>query len=373
MKKLSFSLLILLLTANVTSAQHDHGHNLKISFPDIPGYVTLASDFHTHSVFSDGSVWPDIRVQEALREGLDIIAFTEHLEYQPHKEDIPHPDRNRAYEIALEEAENSGLLIVNGSEITRDMPPGHSNAVFLQDANKLLVDDARTAFEEANKQDAFVFWNHPNWTAQRKDGIARLDEMHLELIEAGLLHGIEVVNLETYSEEALQIALDHNLTIMGTSDIHGLTDWQYDIPHGGHRSITLVFAKERNKNSAKEALKNGRTVVWYNDTFIGLEEYLLPLLSASIKIKSARYQGDSSVLEVEIQNITHSEFILNNQSDYTFHDESGVVVLEPLETRQLLIKTKGVKSSLQIPFEVMNAITAPSTHPLMNLNIEVQD
>jgi hypothetical protein len=38
-----------------------------------------------------------IRVEEALRDGLDGIAITEHLEWQPHLKDIPHPDRNRAY------------------------------------------------------------------------------------------------------------------------------------------------------------------------------------------------------------------------------------------------------------------------------------
>ncbi len=39
----------------------------KINFPDIPGYKTLLCDFHQHTVFSDGSVWPNIRVQEALK------------------------------------------------------------------------------------------------------------------------------------------------------------------------------------------------------------------------------------------------------------------------------------------------------------------
>ena len=70
--------------------------NRKIEFPDIPGYQTLKCDFHIHSVFSDGSVWPDIRVQEALRDGLDAISLTERLEYPPHGEDLPHPDRNRS-------------------------------------------------------------------------------------------------------------------------------------------------------------------------------------------------------------------------------------------------------------------------------------
>ena len=30
------------------------------------------------------------------------------------------------------------LIIINGQEITRSMPPGHINAIFLDDANKLL-------------------------------------------------------------------------------------------------------------------------------------------------------------------------------------------------------------------------------------------
>ena len=49
-----------------------------IEFPDIPGYVTLKCDLHMHTVLSDGSVWADIRVQEALRDGLDAISITDH-------------------------------------------------------------------------------------------------------------------------------------------------------------------------------------------------------------------------------------------------------------------------------------------------------
>jgi hypothetical protein len=50
------------------------------------------------------------------------------------------------------------------------------------------------------------------------------------------------VNNTTYSDDALWIALEHDLMIMVTSDIHALVDWQYDVPRGGHRPVTLVFA-----------------------------------------------------------------------------------------------------------------------------------
>jgi hypothetical protein len=76
----------------------------QIQFPDTADYQTLVVDLHTHSVFSDGHVWPTVRVSEALRDGLDGLAITEHLEFQPHLSDIPHPDRNRAYEEALRAA-----------------------------------------------------------------------------------------------------------------------------------------------------------------------------------------------------------------------------------------------------------------------------
>tara|TARA_B100001769_G_scaffold253099_1_gene227954 strand:- start:275 stop:496 length:222 start_codon:yes stop_codon:yes gene_type:complete len=37
---------------------------------------------------------------EAHKDGLDVIAITEHLEYQSWIDDIPHPDKNRSYELA---------------------------------------------------------------------------------------------------------------------------------------------------------------------------------------------------------------------------------------------------------------------------------
>ena len=165
-----------------------------IEFPDTDNHLTLVVDLHTHSVFSDGHVWPVIRVEEALRDGLDGIAITEHLEWQPHLKDIPHPDRNRAYEEAKKAANNRDIIVISGGEITRRMPAGHMNAVFLTDANSLLdmtkalsqerdTDKfyrksrkwpAQNAVQAANDQGAFVFWNHPSWSSQKPDGIARL-------------------------------------------------------------------------------------------------------------------------------------------------------------------------------------------------------
>ena len=95
-----------LLLVAFTTAQAKH----KINIPDILGYKTLKCDFHMHTVFSDGTVWPTVRVDEAEREGLDAIAITDHVEYQPKKKDIP-TNHNRPYEIALGRAKEKNILI----------------------------------------------------------------------------------------------------------------------------------------------------------------------------------------------------------------------------------------------------------------------
>ena len=361
---------LVFLACQIFAQQHSHVHDRAIHFPNVPGYQTLVCDFHMHTVFSDGSVWPDIRVQEAVRDGLDAISLTEHLEYQPHKDDIPHPDRNRAYQLAEKYAQPYNLLVVPGSEITRDMPPGHSNAIFITDANKLLQDDPIEVFREAKRQGAFTFWNHPNWVAQRKDGVATLTDMHRQLIAEGLLYGIEVVNDVTYSDEALQIALDNNLTIMGTSDIHELVDWGFNVAEGGHRPVTLVFAKQKTAESIKEALFGRRTVAWHNNTLIGRSEYLLPLIQASISVQSADYQGSSAVVTVVLKNDSDAGFILANQSSYTLHDDAGIVMLHPNTTTKIEVKTLEQLPEFELKFEVLNAVTAPGAHPEITLKVE---
>ena len=341
--------------------------NRSIDFPDIPGYLCLSGDLHMHSVLSDGYVWPNIRVQEAIKDGLDVIALTDHLEYQPHASDIPHPDRNRGFEITSKAAEGSKLTVINGVEITRSMPPGHCNAIFIEDANKLNLEDVMEVFREAKNQNAFVFWNHPHWTAQQPDGIATLDEMHLELISEGLLHGIEIFNESTYSDEALQIALDHNLTILGNSDIHGLIDWQFDVAEGGHRPTTLIFATDRSQEAIKEALFQRRTAVWFDNTLVGAAEFLTPLVQESLKVDRV----DKALVErVDIYNKSDASYILENRSEYKLHNQADVFTVPAHSRTRIKIKTVKELDSYLLRFGVLNAITAPGEHLEINLEIK---
>jgi hypothetical protein len=385
------------------------GQDRSIEFPDTENYLTITSDLHTHSVFSDGHVWPNIRVAEAMKDKLDAIAITEHLEYQPHIRYIPNKNRNIAFLEAKKAAEETDLIVIAGSEITREMPPGHLNAVFIKDANTLfnidesLLPEARRrmseavniedlsdeelevadqyalgnlyspfeALEEAKRQGAFIFWNHPMWGSQANDGVSRLTEMHKQMIAKDLIHGIEVVNTEEYSEEALQIALDNNLAIIGTSDVHELIEWDYDSSKNEHRPVTLILSEKRNQNSIKEALLDRRTIVFYKNKLIGKEENLVPLLDSILGFKSQGYRGDTSILRVEISNNSSSDMTLKNLSAYNFSRSDDYIFIPKNETKTIMVKTLEVIKAIKLKFEVLNAITAPKKHAVVEATIEI--
>ena len=341
-------------------------------FPDVGDYVTLVADLHMHTVFSDGSVWPNIRVEEAHLDGLDAIAVTDHLEYLPHRHDIPFPDRNRPHEIAEQANGRRDLLVINGSEVTRRMPLGHVNAIFIQDANSLVQPDSVEALREANRQGAFVFWNHPNWLVQNSTGIAELNPVHQMLISEDALHGIEIANEHTFSDEAFGIALENNLAVLATSDIHGLVDWQFDIPGGGHRPVTLVLAAEHSEAALKEALLARRTVAHFKKTLAGPENVLLPLLTAAIELNEAQYSFSTTVLNVTLTNSTSVPFTLRNVSDYTLHGHTNLITLPAGSTITLQYKTAERLDRVALDFEVLNAFTAPGVQARMTINVTLE-
>ena len=344
---------IIFLCAHIIAQDVDR----KIEFPDVDGFFTLKCDFHIHSVFSDGHVWPTIRVEEAIKDGLDAISLTEHIEYQPWSDDIPHPDRNRSYEIAKEAAKPFDLLIIHGTEITRDLPPGHANAIFVQDVNAMIVDDALEAYREANRQGAFVFWNHPNWIRQEEDGIPQFSNLHQQLLEENLLHGIEVVNDVTFSEEALEMALESGITVMGTSDIHGLIDWQFNLENGGHRPICLVLAKEKTESAIKEALFAGRTITWFDNLLAGRLENLNLLLNSCLSAESMGMIGPTSVLEIDITNRSDARFLLENETEYDFHNSAEIIEIHPHSKKRIQVLTDKVESEkILLKFKVLNAV-----------------
>lgn len=229
----------------------------KINLPNIPGYLTLKCDFHMHTVYSDGHVWPSFRVSEAARAGLDAISMTEHIDAERHADEIVR-NREHAYQIGVDWAKQKkyDVLLIKGAEISPRVPPYHNNALFLQDIDKLPYpymketkntfvmkdnikkEDLMAPFLEAQRQGAFTVYNHPNyswWDGTHKDVFT---PFHQELIDKGIMKGVEVVNGQTYNIFAHQIAEKYNLTMVAGSDAHEAINTS-----GAHRPMTLVFAK----------------------------------------------------------------------------------------------------------------------------------
>jgi len=383
MRKLLASVLVLALLAPAPAMAHDGpaiAASRKISFPKLQdGRSVLAVDLHTHSVFSDGMVWPDVRVEEAKRDGLFAMAVSEHLEYQPKIADIPHPDRNRSYQLASKAAEvkpdatddnKNTLVVINGSEITKvTMPAGHINAVFITDANALKTGDALAQLTAANAQGAFTFWNHPYWHAQTPDGVARMTTVHADFIKRGLLHGIEVANGLDMSDEAFKLALDNNLTILGTSDIHGLIDWEFDLAGGGHRTATLVLTQAETPDGLKAALKAGHTVAIFNDNLIGRKKNVEAVVSSTLKMEVDQPLPRTTVVPVRIINDSPVDYMLENTGPEGAYDEAHVFTVKAGSSFTLLIKNVPDVSKLSLTFKALNTYIAPREH----LTVQLRD
>ncbi len=334
----------------------------EIYIPNIGNYFALKGDFHIHTIFSDGTVWPTNRIEEAWREGLDVIAITDHLEYQPHKAYVD-TNTNNAFIIAKDLANSLGIKLIPGAEITRGMPPGHLNAIFITDTEHIKKENVSDAINEAYKQGAFIFWNHPAWKTQ-VPGDPYISDMMADMIKKGIVKGIEVVNEDEYSAYAHQWCLEKELTMMGNSDVHSpmydfLQEFQTD-----HRPMTILFAKDSSLASIKEALLNKRTIIWHRNNIIGRESILKPLFEYSVRVtKSGHY--DKKYMWLEVENKSSFTFILKSDAIDTYNSFQCNIIY-PLAKTRILIKKDMIKGHY-LDISVSNMLVAPGQGLLTKL------
>ncbi|MDR2918588.1 MAG: PHP domain-containing protein [Tannerella sp.] len=273
-----------------------------IRIPDIEGYKTLKCDFHVHTVFSDGKVWPDVRVDEAWQQGYDAIAITDHIEYRPHKDQVI-GDLNESYKIAKKRADQIGFILIKGTEITRSKPLGHLNALFLTDANPLDVEDPLEAINIARKQGAVILWNHPGWP----DDKSTVYDVHEKLIAEKKIDMVEVHNHMEYYPLTFDWMEKYGLAPSANSDTHDVIANEYGMEKMG-RPITLVFAKEHSENAIKEALMAGRTAALFNDCIVAKKEWAEKIVWSSVQYRIISTDATSAV--VEIENLSDIPFVI---------------------------------------------------------------
>ncbi len=300
----------------------------RLTFPKAGEYKVLKCEFHIHTLFSDGKVWPDQRVIEAYNDDLDAIALTEHLEYRPHNNYLKEKDHNKSYEFAKPIADELNVTLIKGTEITRMVPPGHLNAIFITDANEIFNPTNNPhpgdsigfdkAVEIACSQGGFVFFNHPYY--RQREGNIMIPVKVDSLMKVGLVKGIEIVNEDRYIPESFKWALEKNLTVIGTSDAHSSIDAFNREFNIDYRPITLVLAKERTPESIKEALFDRRTVVLWQNKLLGRKDHVESIYNSMVKIKG--YEIKNNRLKLNLENNGPIPFVIEIINDnQSYHSQ----------------------------------------------------
>jgi 3',5'-nucleoside bisphosphate phosphatase len=366
-------LLLIVFAAPAMRAQALARRSLPV--PDLPGFRTLKGDFHLHTVFSDGNVWPTVHVQDAWRDGLDVVALTEHAEYQPHANDV-NIDLTRSYAIAKPLADQLGMLLVPGIEITKPdpwkaplvLPDGsaHFNALFVTDANALRTPDLLDALRRAKAQGAFILWDHPRFRVTRAQWFPQI----ARAFDEGLFQGMELVNGPDFYDEAFPWIAERRLTIIANSDAHD------PVPAGTRRPITLLFARTADLDGVRDALVERRTAAWLGDDVWGAEEHLRGLWSGAIVVETPKLLRRPSVaplLRVRNTSAIPMRAIVRRAPEWLIFTGStsiaaeGVTLLRPAITGA----APTGEHHVDLELEIANLHTAPSRNLMVTLPLTI--
>ena len=354
----------------------------EIILPEVNGFTVYKADLHTHSIFSDGSVTPEFRVQEAWHDGLDVMAVTEHLEYRPYEQKMVNflndllPEGTKAtntniigtgkidkdgiksdlnYPVRLAEAaaKGYGLTIIPGIEITRTPETiGHFNALFTKDNNTIHDTDPLQAFRNARAQGALVMSNHPGW---RRTNIEMTQTEKTAYAEK-LIDGVEVMNTGEFYPGVIDQAIEQKVFMASNTDVHGSTVEDYQFTGEGlFRNMTFILAKDNSLESLKEALKACRTLAYSFGTIAGEESLLKAFFKASIATK---------VIYTNPSNGNRTVRLTNTSSiPYTFRIGGGnITTLKAFSSVQTTVAKDG-----KIVVKVENMWSGKDSHPEVEL------
>lgn len=351
----------------------------EMILPQVNGYNVYKADLHTHTLFSDGSVMPEFRVQEAWEDGLDILAITDHIESRKSEEIFveylqkyvsdeypkalntfialePTPkgsimvDLNFSYNLAKKAADKYGLLVIRGAEISRcGATIGHFNALFTKDNNEIYDPDPLTCIRNAKAQNALVMHNHPGYRRTSID----YSEVEKAAYDEGLFDGVEVMNGSAFYPGIIDRVQDRGLFIAACTDIHAGASTKYR-SCGMTRPMTLILAKDKSEKAVREALEARRTLAWGFETLCGEEQLLKDFFAAGMKVEVLR--KSSSGTEVALTNLTSVPYIIQR-------DGANWQRLNPFTT----LRIKAGKGESSLKFKVLNMFCRSDRNPEVEL------
>ena len=373
------------LTSDVVAARRT-----EIVLPKVNGYNCYKADFHTHTMFSDADLTPRQRIREGWLDGLDIICLSDHLEYRRQEQSMlnalaPYnPDGkpytyypaniegvksdritgvkcnfDAIYDEAQSFVKNSGLpiMLVKGIELSREpFTLGHFSALFVKDISSLYDGDIRQALRNVHAQGGLVIHNHPAYRRTTSDK----SPQQKELYDLGLIDGVEIVNDMTFYPKMIRRAVEENLIMLGSSDIHRPTSEIYGM-RGFYRTMTFILAKECTEKAIREALEARRTIAYSGDQLMGEEKMLADFFNAAVDCRI--------LLHNEHEGMHYYQ--LRNESSITLRIRynNAIYELEPFHTVTLGYKTAG-KKSLEPELTIENMWHIDYQHPTIKVELD---
>lgn len=350
---------------------------VEMVLPQVRGFNIYKADLHNHTIFSDGSVTPEFRIQEAWHDGLDVIAVTEHVEYRPYEGKmmnfltgyVPKDIKPANSNVIRSEATDAGILsdlnypvklyqaaakaygitVIPGAEITREPTTiGHYNALFTKDNNTIYAKDPLQSIRNAKAQGAIVMQNHPGWRRTTLD----MMEFEEKVYAANLIDGIEIVNSDEFYPRAITRAQKNKFFMASNTDIHGSTAEDYVLGGDGTRNMTFIFAQENTLEALREALEARRTLAYSHGTLAGEESLLVDLFKASVATKVIQKAANGSKT-VQLTN--------NSSIKYTLRfGNANPVILNPFTS---IRATSGKDGKLAVKVE--NMWCGEDAHPVV--------
>ena len=384
MKKLLISLLAI-FTAFSASAQYNYqspgssdvllpamrntiNGRTEIYIPQVNGYNVYKADLHCHTICSDGRVTPGHRVREAWRDGLDVMAIADHMEYRRYekrfteylKEYFPEAitvkhttkdasdimvDLNYSVKWAQKYGKEYPVLIIPAAEITRD--EGHYNALFSTDNNLIPNNDPLQAIRNAKAQGCLIQHNHPG----KRRASVDMTEFEKTVYGEGLIDGIEVMNGGEFYPKVIDRALEMGLFMASNTDIHANTESDYRGTELG-RSMTFILAKEKTLESIREALEAKRTICYSYDRFAGEESLLKDLFNACVTFTMLSKNEKKGTTTYTVTNMSSLPFIVSIPG-------SDPEWIDPFTTIKL--------TSKDLRLEIQNMWCGQNSHPIVDV------
>lgn len=360
------------------SARHEEFQRKNIILPEVNGYKAFTADLHSHTIYSDGNVTPELRVKEAWLDGLDILAVSDHfqsiklekrmVDYMDEylsaagvKVDVKsitsYPedghfktDRNYSIKLARTAAKKLGLTIIPAVEISSSVDAVmHYNALFIKDANTIYTPDPKQTIINARKQGALIMHNHPGW--RRPD--VQMVPSSKDMYEEGLIDGVETMNGRSFYPKTVDWADKYGLFVASCSDEHGIIYHKFG-PGNELRNMTLIFAKDMSPKSLKEALLAGRTLAYSFGTMTGTEQLLKDFFMASTSVEVLKKAKGKKM--VSVKNNTSIPHVLNYGGE--------LIDLKPLESVTLV-----VNKSDDLKFTVETMWYSSEGHPVIEYQL----